>query len=131
MKLDILTAKLLKRGFDQEKAEAYAVEITKMAKLYGLEGQKVYTVMNLMPNIPMKILVHTLGEWLLTETQCFFMAIMLMLLTIIKTRKKVRVKDKQMGVCLRFLMMMDLKPSYFIMRLPTLTMPRQMNSDTY
>ncbi|SVA43692.1 uncharacterized protein METZ01_LOCUS96546 [marine metagenome] len=36
MKLDILTAKLLKRGFDQEKAEAYAVEITKMAKLYGI-----------------------------------------------------------------------------------------------
>jgi len=36
MKLDILTAKLLKRGFNQEKAEAYAVEVSKMAKMYGV-----------------------------------------------------------------------------------------------
>jgi hypothetical protein len=36
MKLDILTAKLLKRGFSQEKAEAYAVEVSKMAKMYGV-----------------------------------------------------------------------------------------------
>ena len=36
MKLDILTAKLLKRGISQEKAEAYAVEISKMAKMYGV-----------------------------------------------------------------------------------------------
>ena len=36
MKLDILTAKLLKKGFTQEKAEAYAVEITSIAKLYGV-----------------------------------------------------------------------------------------------
>ncbi|MBC8429275.1 MAG: hypothetical protein H8D95_01670 [Candidatus Endolissoclinum sp.] len=36
MKLDILTAKLLKKGFTQEKAEAYAVEVSKIAKLYGV-----------------------------------------------------------------------------------------------
>ena len=36
MKLDILTAKLLKKGFAQEKAEAYAVEITNIAKIYGV-----------------------------------------------------------------------------------------------
>lgn len=36
MKLDILTAKLLKKGFTQEKAEAYAVEITQIAKVYGV-----------------------------------------------------------------------------------------------
>lgn len=36
MKLDILTAKMLKKGFSQEKAEAYAVEITNIAKIYGV-----------------------------------------------------------------------------------------------
>ena len=36
MKLDILTAKMLKKGFSQEKAEAYAVEVSKIAKLYGV-----------------------------------------------------------------------------------------------
>jgi|TARA_B100000768_G_C11219189_1_gene349677 hypothetical protein len=36
MKIDILTAKLLKKGFTQEKAEAYAQEITSIAKLYGV-----------------------------------------------------------------------------------------------
>ena len=36
MKIDILTAKLLKKGFAQEKAEAYAVEITQIAKVYGV-----------------------------------------------------------------------------------------------
>ena len=38
MKLDILTAKLLKKGFAQEKAEAYAVEITKIARRYGVNS---------------------------------------------------------------------------------------------
>ena len=38
MKLDILTAKLLKKGFAQEKAEAYAVEITKIARMYGVNS---------------------------------------------------------------------------------------------
>ena len=38
MKLDILTAKLLKKGFGQEKAEAYAVEITKIARMYGVNS---------------------------------------------------------------------------------------------
>jgi len=36
MKIDILTAKLLKKGFAQEKAEAYAVEVTNIAKIYGV-----------------------------------------------------------------------------------------------
>ena len=36
MKIDILTAKLLKKGFNQQKAEAYAVELTNIAKLYGV-----------------------------------------------------------------------------------------------
>ena len=36
MKIDILTAKLLKRGFSQQKAEAYAVELTNIAKIYGV-----------------------------------------------------------------------------------------------
>ena len=36
MKLDILTAKLLKKGFSQEKAELYAVELTNVAKTYGI-----------------------------------------------------------------------------------------------
>ena len=36
MKLDILTAKLLKRGFSQAKAELYAVELTNVAKTYGI-----------------------------------------------------------------------------------------------
>jgi hypothetical protein len=36
MKIDILTAKLLKKGFSQEKAELYAVELTNAAKTYGI-----------------------------------------------------------------------------------------------
>jgi hypothetical protein len=36
MKIDILTAKLLKKGFSQQKAEAYAVELTNIAKMYGV-----------------------------------------------------------------------------------------------
>ena len=36
MKIDILTAKLLKKGFSQEKAELYAVELTNVAKTYGI-----------------------------------------------------------------------------------------------
>ena len=36
MKLDILSAKLLKKGFTKEKAEAYAVELTNIAKIYGV-----------------------------------------------------------------------------------------------
>tara|TARA_R110001606_G_scaffold200480_1_gene348358 strand:- start:462 stop:725 length:264 start_codon:yes stop_codon:yes gene_type:complete len=36
MKIDILTAKLQKKGFTQEKAEAYAQEITSISKLYGV-----------------------------------------------------------------------------------------------
>jgi|TARA_B110001454_G_C12640395_1_gene400935 hypothetical protein len=36
MKIDILTAKLLKKGFTQQKAEAYAVELTNIAKIYGV-----------------------------------------------------------------------------------------------
>ena len=36
MKIDILTAKLLKKGFSQQKAEAYAVELTNIAKIYGV-----------------------------------------------------------------------------------------------
>jgi len=36
MKIDILTAKLLKKGFNQQKAEAYAVELTNIAKIYGV-----------------------------------------------------------------------------------------------
>jgi len=36
MKIDILTAKLLKKGFTQQKAEAYAVELTNVAKIYGV-----------------------------------------------------------------------------------------------
>ena len=36
MKIDILTAKLLKKGFTQQKAEAYAVELTNIAKMYGV-----------------------------------------------------------------------------------------------
>ena len=36
MKIDILTAKLLKKGFTQQKAEAYAVELTNVAKTYGI-----------------------------------------------------------------------------------------------
>jgi len=36
MKIDILTAKLLKKGFTQQKAEAYAMELTNIAKMYGV-----------------------------------------------------------------------------------------------
>jgi hypothetical protein len=36
MKIDILTAKLLKKGFTQQKAETYAVELTNIAKIYGV-----------------------------------------------------------------------------------------------
>ena len=36
MKIDILTAKLLKKGFSQQKAEAYAMELTNIAKIYGV-----------------------------------------------------------------------------------------------
>jgi|TARA_B110000495_G_scaffold74473_1_gene63802 hypothetical protein len=36
MKIDILTAKLLKKGFSQEKAESYAVEVINLAKMYGV-----------------------------------------------------------------------------------------------
>jgi hypothetical protein len=36
MKIDILTAKLLKKGFTQQKAEAYAMELTNVAKIYGV-----------------------------------------------------------------------------------------------
>ncbi len=36
MKIDILTAKLLKKGFTQQKAEAYAVELKNIAKIYGV-----------------------------------------------------------------------------------------------
>ena len=36
MKIDVLTAKLLKKGFPQAKAEAYAVELTNIAKIYGV-----------------------------------------------------------------------------------------------
>jgi hypothetical protein len=36
MKIDILTAKLLKKGFTQQKAEAYAMELTNIAKIYGV-----------------------------------------------------------------------------------------------
>jgi hypothetical protein len=36
MKIDILTAKLLKKGFTQQKAEAYAVELTNVAKIHGV-----------------------------------------------------------------------------------------------
>ena len=36
MKIDILTAKLLKKGFSEQKAEAYAVELTNIAKMYGV-----------------------------------------------------------------------------------------------
>lgn len=36
MKIDVLTANLKKKGFSQQKAETYAIEIQNIAKTYGV-----------------------------------------------------------------------------------------------
>jgi len=36
MKIDVLTANLKKKGFSQDKAETYAIEIQNIAKSFGL-----------------------------------------------------------------------------------------------
>ena len=36
MKIDLLTANLKKKGFTQDKAETYAIEIQNIAKSFGL-----------------------------------------------------------------------------------------------